>query len=201
MRRVPILIFLSAILISFYGNCRSLPSYDVQLSLGKSPSKLKTSKYVVFPFEFAEGLELTDSQENSQKIVSGRNREKAEKALFQAGFTVLERGKLDKLINEITLSKTGITESEGLNLGKIVNANSAVFGKITNYSVARRRLRKHFVAEIILKGVDIETGQILWESTLKGHAPFTNGQQTFLDTENRLYEKFVKKLQENAGNQ
>lgn len=200
MRRVPILIFLSAIFLSFYVNCRSLPSYDAQLSLGKSPFKLKTSKYVVFPFEFAEGLELTDSQENSQKIVSGRNREKAEKALFQAGFTVLERGKLDKLINEITLSKTGITESEGLNLGRIVNANSAVFGKITNYSVARRRLRKHFVAEIILKGVDIETGEILWESTLKGHAPFINGQQTLLDTENRLYEKFVKKLQENVGN-
>ncbi|TGL64059.1 CsgG/HfaB family protein [Leptospira sarikeiensis] len=199
MRRIPSF-FLLLLFILLHGNCRSLPGYDAQFNVGKTASKFKTAKYVVFPFEFAEGLELTDAQENSQKVVAQRNREKAEKALFQAGFTVLERSKLDKLINEITLSKTGITESEGLNLGKIVNANSAVFGKITNYSVARRRLRKHFVAEIILKGVDIETGEIIWESTLKGHTPFTNGQQTFLDTENNLYDKFVKKLQEKVSN-
>ncbi|TGJ99612.1 curli production assembly/transport component CsgG domain protein [Leptospira semungkisensis] len=201
MRRfVQFTLMFGVLLLFGFGNCKSLPRYDAQLTANAEISKATNAKYIVFPFEFAEGLSLKEVQENNQKIVSQRNREKAEAALFAAGATVLERSKVDKLLNEITLSKTGITESDGLNIGKLLNANYAVFGKVTNYGVARRRLRQHFAAEIILKGVNIETGVIVWECILKGHSPYNNGQQTLLDTENKLYEQFTKKFKEKAAN-
>ncbi|TGJ98284.1 curli production assembly/transport component CsgG domain protein [Leptospira langatensis] len=198
-RSVQLIIFFLG--FSFFGfeNCRSLPRYEAQLTASGEIGKAANGKYIVFPFEFAEGLNLKEVQENNQKIVSQRNREKAEAALFASGATVLERSKVDKLLNEITLSKTGITESDGLNIGKLLNANYAVFGRVTNYGVARRRLRQHFTAEIILKGVNIETGVIVWECILKGHSPYNNGQQTLLDTENKLYEQFTKKFKEKTA--
>lgn len=185
-------------LISFllFLDCRSaLPRYEVQVTVGKvGISQPGKDKYIVFPFDMAEGLQLKQAVENRRKIIEDRNREKAEMALVKTGLTVLERSRVDKLVNEMTFSKTGLTESDGLNIGKLLNANYALFGKITHYNVAKKAVRAHFIAEVIVKAVDIETGVIAWEAILKGHSIFNNGEQTLLDVENTLYDRLSKKL-------
>ncbi|EPG74782.1 curli production assembly/transport component CsgG domain protein [Leptospira fainei serovar Hurstbridge str. BUT 6] len=177
-------------------DCKSAQHFDVQVIAKSGISQPGKDKYVVFPFEMAEGLKQNEAVANRRKNIEARNREKAELALVKTGLTVLERSKVDKLLNEMTFGKTGVTESDGLNIGKLLNSNFALFGKITNYNVARRGVRVRFMAEVIVKAVDIESGVIAWEAILKGHMPFNNGEQTILDAENTMYELFSKKLTE-----
>lgn len=194
MKRIRFRAVVALIILFSFFTCRSAQHFDIQVIAKSGISQPGKDKYVVFPFEMAEGLKQNEVVANRRKNIEARNREKVELALVRTGLTVLERSKVDKLLNEMTLSQTGITESDGLNIGKLLNSNYAFFGRITNYNVVRRGTRVRFIAEVIVKAVDIESGAIAWEAIIKGHMPFNNGEQTILDAENAMYEQFSKKL-------
>lgn len=83
--------------------------------------------------------------------------------LFQTGaLTMVERGKLDKVLSEQELTQTGITDQQAQNVGKVVGAEKIVLGEM-------RRVGKKY--QITVRSVHADTAVIVANATTSVESP------------------------------
>lgn len=94
-----------------------------------------------------------------------------ESSFLKLGFNVVERKKINTIINELKLSQTGLTVDEGARVGKLANADVLVLGTINSYvqgASTHEATGKLAVTQfgMSIKGVHVESGVILWSGKI-----------------------------------
>ncbi len=86
-------------------------------------------------------------------------------ALMKRGFSIVERSKLNKIMDEHSLSLTGLTDSTGLaKLGKMAGASAIVMGNVSAYECKGEKCRVSLTAKMI----DVESGEVIWSGSGSG---------------------------------
>lgn len=133
-------------------------------------------KYARYTFNTVLVLPFHDRNKEPYKKLYSKAaeimRESFETALVKTGLQIIEREKLDTVLKEMVFSKTGLTQSDGIKIGKMLNADSVIFGTVTSFvqgsstdKSPTKKLEKTRVG-IIIKAVHIETGVILWKCSV-----------------------------------
>ena len=151
--------------------------------------------FAVLPFE------LTAPWINANTAVQKRNvelinTEKMETCLLGAGVKVIERRKIEGVLHEQALSKTGITQDSSIDTGKLLSADVIVTGVIPargyNKYANTGRL------ELLIKGVDVNTGEIVFKASLDSR--FDTSERDFLhdmgQLENQAYKLLENRIKE-----
>ena len=101
-----------------------------------------------------------------KKSIQTRNTERVEITMLKLGAKVTEREKVNKLRDKLKLSMTGLTESQAIKIGKMLNSDYVIFGNISNYVFVDEG--KTIGIDIGVKAVSIESGSIVFHSILSG---------------------------------
>ncbi len=100
-------------------------------------------------------------------------------------FIVVERDKLNKLMEEQKLGATGVVDSNtAAQMGKVLGLNAIVTGAISNFGVnttgsdylITQSKRQSAQTTVDIRVVDAETGQVLYADSGKGEAKSATGQ-------------------------
>ena len=162
----------------------------------KSVHITQNTKFVVLPFILTASWAQTPNEASTKKNVEDKNTEKFELSLLNAGVKVIERNKLDKLLSEQSLSKTGITESDSIKLGKILSADVIVLGTIPMWTYYEKT-NKGFI-EILIKGVVVETGEIIFKTVFdsKINTTYDDFRYDMAQLETKSYKMLGEKIRE-----
>lgn len=127
--------------------------------------------YAVLPFEMrlspsraALRLDSLLKYPNAAAVVT----DAFESAFLETGARIVERSQLDKAIQEAAFANSGLTENDGVALGKLVSANAVVLGSVTEYHKGGFGSKATTVS-VSVKAIDVETGTIIW----KGQSTYT----------------------------
>lgn len=100
-------------------------------------------------------------------------------------FIVVERDKLNKIMEEQKLGATGVVDSNtAAQMGKVLGLNAIVTGAISNFGVnttgsdylITQSKRQSAQTTVDVRVVDAETGQVLYADSGKGEAKSASGQ-------------------------
>jgi hypothetical protein len=89
--------------------------------------------------------------------VANAIRDKVETVLVNKNYTVVERVKLDEILKELKLSQTGLTTSDQVKIGNMINASNLILGEIIEVN------RNDTSLEFSIRNIEMETGKILWK--------------------------------------
>jgi len=158
----------------------------------------KKTKVAVLNFECNPGWSSGDG--TYLRTIEKKNLEKLETVLLQSGFSLVERNRLEKLLDEKKLSLAGLTDSKYQEIGSFLNADIVVFGLIPSWTYFQGR--KTGTIEIMIKAIDVNTGGIVFKA-IYNHQ-FKTDDETFRydisKVEDRIYfELFGKELRKRIG--
>ncbi len=158
----------------------------------------ESTKFAVLPFELTASWAQNPGEKAVKKSIEEKNMEKFELSLLNAGATVIERQKLDKLINEMSLSSTGLTEADSIKLGKLLSADIIVLGTIPLWSF-HQNINKGFI-EILIKGIVVETGEISFKAVFDSKISTTNDDFRYdmAQLETKAYKIIGEKIRESV---
>jgi hypothetical protein len=150
---------------------------DVSLVVNKNlPPGGQVPKAAVLDFMvtvvWGDKKETTDTE--LKRNFAFKNREKMEMALLQAGFNLIERSKINKIIKEQNLIKSGLSENNIIEIGRLLNADIVVFGTIPQWSFYRSTDDGYL--EIITKGICVDSGAVVFKGTISHHFISTMGR-------------------------
>jgi hypothetical protein len=134
------------------------------------------------------------NKELLKKSIQTRNSERVEITMLKLGAKVTEREKVDRLLSEIKFSMTGVTESQAIKIGKMLNSDYVIFGNISNYGFIDAG--KTIGIDIGIKAVSIESGSIVFQCLLSGRmkGSVENEIELEYDLYSTLYNE-IKKLE------
>lgn len=106
------------------------------------------SRIAILPIKF---------QYSEDVAVANAIRDKVETVLVNKNYTVVERVKLDEILKELKLSQTGLTVSDQVKIGNMLNASNLIMGEIIEVN------RHDSFLEFSIRNIEMETGKILWK--------------------------------------
>ena len=162
-------------------------------------SNLPTSPSVlaVIPFEGYDDA--------SQSLASRIESQLRSKIISWGEYKIVERGKLEKLLQEQRLSLSGLTEEQVVEVGKMVGTNIILTGTVTDLVQDESYLRhlnqpsyeadqyeRVYSFSLNLRVISVESGEILWEEE-KNFSSKTDG---YMNVKRRSEEEMKKKREE-----
>jgi len=120
----------------------------VFVSNPKSKKQTQKERYAILPVIYSHPKD----KETSDVI-----RDKIETVLVNKKYTVLERTKMNEITREFKLAQTGLTRTDQIELGKMLNASNLVLTEILELNKDDTHL------EFSIKNLEVESGQILWK--------------------------------------
>lgn len=143
---------------------------EIELIVNKN-EKLNKESLKVAVLDFSVPVVWIEREKNNnseiQKNIALKNREKMELALLQAGFNLIERNKIDKVIQEQDLLKTGVAENDLVEIGKLLHADIVVFGTIPEWTFTIST--EEGFLEINTKGICVNTGAVFFKGAINHH--------------------------------
>ena len=127
----------------------------------------KPNVYVLMPFDDRNPPKYKKHYPDATEVV----KEAFETAFLETDYRVLERGKLDKIIDEMQLSMSGLTEEQGINLGKMLNAEAVIYGTVTTF-YRGSFLGSYTTVSFSVKAVHVESGVIIWKGNHTNETKF-----------------------------
>lgn len=112
-------------------------------------------------------LPFGNLQENKYEFPEAAEtvRDGFESAFLEAGYQVVERSMIEKIISELKFSMSGFTDQQGIEVGKMLNAGSVIFGSVTSYNKERLTPAIYTTVGFSVKAVDVATGVIIWKGS------------------------------------
>lgn len=122
--------------------------------------RYQAKTYAVLPFEDRNSPKYKNKYVDAAEIV----RDAFETAFLETGHRTVERNKLRMVTSELELSMSGLTEEQGMEIGKMLNVDAVVFGIVTSY------YRGSFFGDYTTVGfsvraVHVESGVIIWKGS------------------------------------
>ncbi len=183
-------------LIMILNNCSSTPEIHKEVGISENFKKFKHKNYLVFQFD------LIDQVYKKKKwVIYKDTREKQMTELFETflmknRYKIIERGKINTLIKELGFSKKGITENQGLKIGKMLNADAMVFGTISRLTFRKKYKTIYIVVSI--KSLSVETGELLWKGDIDGTISYkssrTGGEAEVQDLSRKIFNSLMSDL-------
>ena len=113
--------------------------------------------FVILPFENRDTFE---KKEGAPYIV----RDAFEASFVKTGYQIVSRDKMDTLLEEIEFSFSEITDTRGIQVAKMLNADAVVLGTILDYG--------YLYISLSVKAIDVETGAIIWQGSYSKKVPW-----------------------------
>ena len=110
-------------------------------------------------------LPFGNLQENKYEFPEAAEtvRDSFETAFLEAGYQIVERSMIEKIISELKFSMSGFTDQQGIEVGKMLNVGAVIFGAVTSYNKERLTPAIYTTVGFSVKAVDVETGVIIWK--------------------------------------
>ncbi|MEM7181420.1 MAG: CsgG/HfaB family protein [Spirochaetota bacterium] len=97
--------------------------------------------------------------------------EALETHLLALNISLVERNNMRRILQEQKLSQLGLSETEAIQVGKIVQADTLIFASINSYVQGKQ---KHPISQkieqtrfgISIKAVQVETAKLLWKANI-----------------------------------
>ncbi len=147
-----------AIIFSAMAAC-TLKKTEPMVWVGPHLNDKSSEVCVILPFDNSNLQEHKDNYPEAAETV----RDRFETALLEAGYQVVERSMIDKLIAELEFSMSGLTEQLGIKVGKMLDADVVIFGAVTSYYRVMWGPVVYTTVGLSVKAVDVETGVIIWK--------------------------------------
>jgi hypothetical protein len=116
------------------------------------------------------------TKDKKEKDFHDRLHESIRSAIVSKGLPMVERNKIDKIINEIQFSQTGLTESNRLAFGKLLNADRIIL--ISNTTRNSIDSISKFKLNFTITCVETNSGRILWSHQMM----YVSNEKKDLDT-------------------
>ncbi len=84
-------------------------------------------------------------------------RDKVETVLVNKKVTVVERTRMDEILKELKLSQSGLTPSDQLQIGSMLNATNLILGEILEVN------HGDSTVEFSIRNIELESGKIIWK--------------------------------------
>ncbi|TGM01686.1 hypothetical protein [Leptospira jelokensis] len=145
---------------------------DLMLELDQDKSLLKkfTSDsnkiYALLPFK---------TNSNSLKSVEDQLHSELESQFVKSGIEMVERKKLDALLEEIKFSNSGLTASNRITFGKLSNANRIIL--LEDLVIKDPKTSNQTEIYFTIRCVDVESGKIIWSKLSK----YSSSQSNSID--------------------
>ncbi|MDH5656586.1 MAG: CsgG/HfaB family protein [Spirochaetia bacterium] len=184
------------LLISFLSVLLSCTSKTEAIVINPGAAKYKVKTIVVFPFENMNEKKFRSHYPNAPQVVY----ESLETYFLGLNVQIADRNHVDKILKEIRFSGSGLTDSDGKRIGKMLDADAVIIGKITSYvqgagvhDTTGKLENTRFGFSI--KAIHVESGMILARvnmyQNLGGLFSYTSPVENLV---NRMMEDLVKKL-------
>ncbi len=121
---------------------------------------LRPQAYAILPFEDRNATSDRTRYPQAAAVVA----DALETAFLKTGYRLVERGRLEQVLDEFGLAKSALTEDVGIKVGKMVNADAVILGTVMSYYKGAWGGRYGTVA-FSAKAVHVESGKILWKGT------------------------------------
>ena len=110
-------------------------------------------------------LPFGNLQENKYEFPEAAEtvRDSFETAFLEAGYQIVERSMIEKIISGLKFSMSGFTDQQGIEVGKMLNVGAVIFGAVTSYNKERLTPAIYTTVGFSVKAVDVETGVIIWK--------------------------------------
>jgi hypothetical protein len=172
---------------------------QTEIFFSKKIKLTQKTRVAVVPFELTVSWAASPSEAAVKKSVESKNTEKFELALLQSGVTVIERNKLDKVLAELSINQSGLTDENSMKVGKMLAADIIVTGNIPLWSY-HDKIKKGFI-EILIKGIVVETGEIAFKASFSTQIDTTNDEFRFqmAQLETKIYAIFGENMEKKVG--
>lgn len=161
----------------------------------------KIGTYLVLPVE--QTVPWGEGYEDVGGRVARRNADRIELMIMRLGKECVDRIALTPLLKKQKISMSKISIEDALTVGKAMNAQAVIMTTINSRGF--RNSSKTYFEGIIAKAVSVNTGQVLWESELKGSVvpadsvPYYLFELIYNSVETKLYDALEQRL--NASTQ
>ena len=116
--------------------------------------------YAILPFEDRNSAKYKAEYPDAAEVV----RDAFETAFLQTEHRVVERRKLQSMLTELKLSMSGLTDEQGIKVGKMLNADIIIFGTVKSYYKGSL-LGAYTTVGFSVRAVQVESGLILWKGS------------------------------------
>ncbi|MDF3821603.1 hypothetical protein P3G55_16985 [Leptospira sp. 96542] len=126
-------------------------------------ASLKT-KFFIDQSSFVALMPLTNIEED-HKVIYPIIFSELESAFLKRGVRLIERQNLDKVLNEIKFSSTGLTESSRNKIGTLLNADRVIAIENLNYT-SSSKISSEVKFSFLIKCLEVKTGRIIWSQKI-----------------------------------
>ena len=116
--------------------------------------------YTILPFEDRNAEKYKADYPDAADIV----RDAFETAFLKTRNRIVERRKLQSLLSEKKLALTGLTEEQGIEIGKMLNTDIVVFGTVKSFYKGSI-LGSYTTVGFSVRAVTVSTGEIVWKGS------------------------------------
>jgi curli biogenesis system outer membrane secretion channel CsgG len=116
--------------------------------------------YTILPFEDRNAEKYKADYSDAADVV----RDAFETAFLKTKNRIVERKKLQSLISEKKFALTGLTQEQGIEIGKMLNTDIVVFGTIKSYYKGSI-LGSYTTVGFSVRAVKVSTGEIVWKGS------------------------------------
>lgn len=119
---------------------------------------------VVLPLENSNSEKYKEHFPEATTVV----RNALESSLLKTGWQIIERERIDRVINELELQTSGLTVENSVKIGRMLNADAIVVGQVTSYvqgAVSDRSPTgelEHTTVGFNVRAVNVSSGVIMW---------------------------------------
>ena len=171
-----LLILISALWISGIPACASL---DLGTLFGRS---VQTSSKPGFDPQRLDKIAIL--VEKGREIPDRMIEDEFISALLGKNYTIAARSDTQAILKEMQFQKSGITDDDAVNLGKVLNVQSVLIVSVTSLKVNKGK--KQLECGLDARLIGVERSEVLWIGTHSGSgAP---------DSENTLFKKLSAQL-------
>lgn len=137
--------------------------------------KYKIQTIAILEFDDANSAKYKKYHPEASRVAT----DTIQNAFLDFGYKIVERNKLDKILQEKHLSLSGITIEDGIQVGKLLNADVVVMGSLTAYMQGQHNTE--IVKEIhgnddfgnlirtqfgfTIKGIHVQSGEMLFSGS------------------------------------
>jgi hypothetical protein len=97
-----------------------------------------------------------------------------ETEFLNTGYQLVERSRIQSVVSELKFSMTGLTEEQGIQIGKMLNVDAVIFGTVTAFY--RGVGDEQTTVGFSVKAVHVTNGLILWKASHTKRPGWTSRQ-------------------------
>lgn len=159
-------LFFIFFMLSFCSNNSKL----VKGNIYKISNKIdfKSGKFAIFPFKSS-----SEGKTFSSRIATDGNAiaDILTIQMLYKGYNIIEREKLDKILEEKSISQSGLTETEDSykNLGKLLGVDFIIYGSVIQYDYTSEQGKWYISLGVTARVIHVVTGKVVMICSANSH--------------------------------